>query len=958
MKSFRPTRTGLGCALAGLLTILSALSTGNNLLYILYSQLVALFLISWYFGRRNLRDVRISALDAPGATRGRTASYPLRLVNHGDAARFNLDVRGTAVPRLEAGSARDVSVRLSLPHRGLNRLGDLAVESEFPFALWRHRENASAPVLLAVPEAPRAGLGELESLGETRDGAGGTTGGPGDEFYGARHYDSGDDPRKVNWKLTARTGNVFVNEYRAPGGGRRTVRLAPSRDVELAITAAAAACRAGIEDGAEVRLLTPGREVPYGRGPGHLQKLLEALALVGEGARPREARTASEAPVSAENDAALRWVTRLGGIWVFASLFLIEELNGAPLFALTPLLLAGLWLERRGGPWLSKRAGDAFSTIVLAFGLFADWRLAGVTVATSHLVAYVLLNRSLTEPDGRHGLTFLAHFLAFFLVSGQTISLGYFVFFLGYGAYAATWLAFAHGARWSDRESWRRPVTRLWLASLAAGVVIFLVTPRVEPRGQLNPAAAMGLDRLKTEAPSVAGFTENVALGYFGTVKRSTVKALRVAPYPPPVSPMPIYVRGNAYESFDGHSWTKAPALFLYKNGDRVFRAANGRAWGLRQGPLLRFGPPTGRERAYDITVFPLNTSVIFSVGSLRAVQEDSSVDAFMDHLDSGYFSVPYATGVRYRAYADPDAGAIWPSIIDTQTLHRRFLQLPAGLDRRVNALAQKLAGKSATDADRVWAIRDHLREHYGYSTFARDGRANLEEFLFKTKRGNCEYFATAAAILLRQVGVPTRLVTGFHVSEWNEYGRFYDVRQSQAHAWTEALVNGRWITVDATPGDESLLGTFGDWYNKYVDALEARWYSNVIGYDRFAQRNTFYHVRQDLLRIPSVDRKTLALLAAAGGILWFLWWLAHRKPRDRGLFARAERLCERVGLARAPHVTPLEFARAARARTPALAPLEDLARLHYRDRFGPGLSANERARAESLLQDIGAVVK
>ncbi|MBI4348312.1 MAG: DUF3488 domain-containing protein, partial [Elusimicrobia bacterium] len=650
--------------------------------------------------------------------------------------------------------------------------------------------------------------------------------------------------------------------------------------------------------------------------------------------------------------------TRAGGLWVFASLFLIDELNGAPLVALAPLFAAGLFLERRGGPWLPKPVSDVLSLAMLLFAVIIDWRMSGITVATSHLVAYVLLNRALTVPDGRHGLTFLAHFLGFFLVSGQTISLGYFVFFLGYAAYVAAWLAVAHGARWDSRREWLRPLSRVWAATLAFGVVVFLVTPRVEPRGQLNPATAMGLDRLRNEAPSVAGFTEGVSLGYFGNIKRSTTKALRVAPIPSPIAPGPIYVRGNAYESFDGQGWTKAPAHFLYRHQTRVLRALSGRAWGLRRGAHLRFAPPTDRERAYDITVFPLNTSVIFTVGMLRAVEEASRVDAYMDHLDSGYFAVPYTAGVRYRAYADSETSAIWPSIIEADRLHRRFLQVPPSLDPKVRELARRITRKAATDSERVWLVRDYLKEKYGYSTFARDGRAKLEEFLFKTKRGNCEYFATAAAILLRLSGVPTRLVTGFHVWDWNEYGKFYDVRQSAAHAWTEALVNGRWITVEATPGGASLLSTFGDWYTKYMDALEARWYSNVIGYDRFAQRNTFHRVGQDLFRLPDVDPSTLGELGAAGALGALAWAWLRRRRRDTGLFARAERIVAPLGLERPPYATPLEFAREARRAKPALAPLEDLARLHYRERFGPGLSAEDRLRAEGLLSSLAAVVQ
>src|SRR5205823_2513975 len=169
--------------------------------------------------------------------------------------------------------------------------------------------------------------------------------------------------------------------------------------------------------------------------------------------------------------------------------------------------------------------------------------------------------------------------------------------------------------------------------------------------------------------------------------------------------------------------------------------------------------------------------------------------------------------------YSEPGGEALWPRIEGSPAIAKSLLQIAAGSDPRIAELARRVAGKSPTDAARVAAVREHLKTKYAYSTLSRDGRANLADFLFKTRAGNCEYFATAAAILLRHVGVPTRLVTGFLSWEWNEYGRFYDVRQSQAHAWTEALVDGRWVTVDATPGDDGLLRTFSDRLTQYLDA-------------------------------------------------------------------------------------------------------------------------------------------
>ncbi|MBI4423714.1 MAG: DUF3488 domain-containing protein, partial [Elusimicrobia bacterium] len=597
----RPTALGAGCALAWLLTLIASFSSGNNLLYLLHSGFAALYAVGWVWGRRNARGVALSGIDAPGAVRGRPASLRLRLANRSARACYELRVTGcdASLASLAGGAETEVSARLSLAHRGLNRLQNVAVESSFPFGLWLHRSPGPGPVLLALPPASpgAAERGEGDGSPEGRSAAAAA----GEEFHGVRGYESSDDPRRINWKLTARTGAVFVNDYRAQGGGRRTVRLETAS--ERAIEAAAGACRAGVESGAEVRLVAPGREVPYGRGPGHLQRLLQALALLGPGAEPRVSGGRPQPAPLAVDDRALRWATRLGGIWVYGSLILVEEMSPALLGALSPLLLLGLALERRGGPWLTRFLSDALSVVVLAFIVGFDWQASGVTVATTHLVAYLLLNRALSPLDGKFGLAFLTHFLGFFLSSGQTISLAYFVLFLGYCAYACVWLTLFAGARWDTRGRWLAGLARACAAAAGAGVAVFALTPRVDPRGQLNPIAAIGLDKLKSQdGPSTIGFTESVSLGYYGPLKRSTAKAMRVRPLSPGLGiPSPILVRGNAYDIFDGRQWSRQASTFNYRWDRHLYRALGGRAWSVRRGGQQRLVPAAPREKAFDM---------------------------------------------------------------------------------------------------------------------------------------------------------------------------------------------------------------------------------------------------------------------------------------------------------------------------------------------------------------------
>lgn len=130
-----------------------------------------------------------------------------------------------------------------------------------------------------------------------------------------------------------------------------------------------------------------------------------------------------------------------------------------------------------------------------------------------------------------------------------------------------------------------------------------------------------------------------------------------------------------------------------------------------------------------------------------------------------------------------------------------RLTQLPP-LDPRVVELAQQLFQDCATPAERVQAVRRYFSE-YRYESGIRipPNRNPLTYFLLRKPPASCEFFASGAAVLLRLGGVPTRYVTGFAGGEYNAIGRYWIVRQREAHAWVEAYLPDRgWTIVDATP--------------------------------------------------------------------------------------------------------------------------------------------------------------
>ncbi len=133
----------------------------------------------------------------------------------------------------------------------------------------------------------------------------------------------------------------------------------------------------------------------------------------------------------------------------------------------------------------------------------------------------------------------------------------------------------------------------------------------------------------------------------------------------------------------------------------------------------------------------------------------------------------------------------------------RRYeTQLPEGRNPRALALAQELRRAHPDDAGYAQAALEWFRDNGLEYTFQPKptGLDSVDSVLFDTRRGFCGHFASAYATLMRAVGIPARVVTGYLGGEWNPVGSYLIVRQSDAHAWTEIWLDGRgWTRVDPT---------------------------------------------------------------------------------------------------------------------------------------------------------------
>jgi protein-glutamine gamma-glutamyltransferase len=981
----RLTRLGLSVFAADLLAFFGALISGNNLLYLVSGALAAFWTAAGYFNLRSRSRFELAAeppdqifQDAPFSLRftirprRRRPVYPFDFVVCGE--RYHVGY----IPR---GGQAVVETSYRIGRRGRNFLNDLIYEVSFPFGFFRSRGWIPGGEVLVFPALSEM-YGRTDSPAAREERITRPQRGVGDDFYGLRDYVEGEDSRLINWKLTAKTGKPLVKEYAHAEGRRVTVTVsgAPGPGTEERIAEAASLAKFHIDSGAEVRLVTDEGDIDFGHGLLHLQALLEKLALLGQGQEEPEAvdrPLPKMRPPAQPRAAGLPWLY-LATAAAFGSLYLIEELN--PLF----LLLAGLVIPvgalfdwKKTYP-LPKLILDLGALAVLLFAFLVDVRMAGMVRTVVHILLYVLAYSLWSPKTGRTLYRiFLTDFLIFFLASGQAVDLGYLPFFALYLLAAAAWLVrrLDLPGPTGKRPGWFRGVGVLVLKGLAAAALMFLVLPRVySPRMQQLLASA-GLTRFQNPAVSFAGLSERVDLGFFGPLRKNSARVMRVSFVSGPGAPRPVEVlrvRAAAFDRFQGRRWIRSGGDFQVDLGQgRTMRSREGtfRLRG-RQGRVDFPGyDPARPELVEEFFIYPMIAAFVFSAGGVGAL-EAPTYSASFDINDTVYFPVLYGSPSRYRVHSQGD-GADYHSAIEgyEEILRSRFLALPSS-DPRWKQYAERRTAGQPTALGKAKALESWFATRFSYSLAAADNRQDLDSFLWSSQAGNCEYFATAMTLLLRHIGIPSRLAIGFLTTEWNEFGGFFEVRQSDAHAWVEAFLPDRgWTTFDPTPpdldsGGGSLLGQVWKRLGRYVSAVEARWYRYVVGYDSGTQRTLFDILRfrwLKALRVPGLILLAAAALTA-GLWRWKPWRRFRRRIRVRkgsGFYAEILARLEAAGLPRPIGQTPAAFAAEITGRRPDLAVLTALTERYYQVRYaGNELTPADREALESEIHCLAAALR
>ncbi|HKI85347.1 MAG TPA: transglutaminase-like domain-containing protein, partial [Thermoanaerobaculia bacterium] len=199
-----------------------------------------------------------------------------------------------------------------------------------------------------------------------------------------------------------------------------------------------------------------------------------------------------------------------------------------------------------------------------------------------------------------------------------------------------------------------------------------------------------------------------------------------------------------------------------------------------------------------------------------------------------------YDVGLAHEVPEEPDAAPPGPGSPALDT---------TGVTPRMRQLAVRVMGTGSREA-RSHRLERYLMSNYQYSSSftGQGGAMAVDEFLFDTKSGHCEYFASAMVLLLRSQGIPARLVTGFLGAEYNPLEGTYVVRELNAHAWVEAWIDGRgWMEFDPTPAagrPPAATPGFALFMSQAWDYLQFRWDRYVLTYGFADQFDMFRRLR------------------------------------------------------------------------------------------------------------------
>ncbi len=387
---------------------------------------------------------------------------------------------------------------------------------------------------------------------------------------------------------------------------------------------------------------------------------------------------------------------------------------------------------------------------------------------------------------------------------------------------------------------------RVLASTLALGGLIFLTLPRQAGATRSQPGGQM--------AQHLTGFDEEVTLGQFGEILENDTVVMTVEfndmdgkTISPPGEPL---WRGVTMIRYERGKWRRQPR--------RTAQMYVGF-------PARNLSPKLIRQK---IKLEANDSPTLFAIRPIRSTdtgsQSSSRLPPFLNPVDGTLQRPDSRVGsYDYVVQSDPDSSGTQIGEHAPDLAHNEWLlSISQALKAKLRAIAQPVVASISEDGEdgtiaRARALEAFLRDSRQFSYTLRMEPVDtsldpVEDFLLNRKEGHCEYFASALALLLRSIDIPSRLVNGFKGGDWNDLTQTMNVRQKHAHSWVEAYIGkGKdnqpiWITLDPTPGAErqqsvAQVGGIAGSFRPLTDLVRHVWVFYVVGYDGERQSRLLY---------------------------------------------------------------------------------------------------------------------
>jgi transglutaminase-like putative cysteine protease len=479
-----------------------------------------------------------------------------------------------------------------------------------------------------------------------------------------------------------------------------------------------------------------------------------------------------------------------------------------------------------------------------------------------------------------------------------------------------------------------RQAGRLLLQALPIMAILFVLFPRL-------PGPLWGIPGAESRGRS--GLSDTMSPGDLTELGLSDDVAFRVDFYGLVPGPDRLYWRGPVLSVFNGRTWSS-------------------------DGPAMRPGMVdllelSGEPLDYRVMLEPHDRRWVFALDMPVSWSPDLDI-----RMENHYQLV--RTRRPIRSLFDYEVRS-YPEYRTKEVLNERtrdyYLRLPPEGNPRSRSLAEQWRAESSNDREIIAKALALFRAEPFFYTLTPPplGANTADDFLFQTREGFCEHYASAFTILMRAAGIPARVVTGYQGGERNPLGEYYIVYQSNAHAWTEVWLDGEgWVRVDPTAAvapDRISSGLSGrsladeetrrsalanwPWLRRAMlawDAAQTYWDVWVVGYGPELQRALLEALgisRPNWSKLLALAAGTV-LLASLTLTMYLSWSFRRRRHRDRAA-AAFDQFCRRIERAR---VTPrragegpLDFGRRAASSLPQNAEqIDAITRAYLRARYEP----------------------